>query len=382
MASPDAPAAADEPISASAADDMACSRALIIVALVIGAAAALTSNQVRDSGGEGEGSGVFPVVVNTWAANGFQSAGGRAWEVLSKERGSSLDAVEKGCSLCEELQCDGTVGYGGSPDETGETTLDAMIMDGVTMNIGAVSDLRNIRNAISVARKVLDHTSHTMLAGNQATKFAVQMGFEKQSLSTNNSIGIWQKWKRNNCQPNFWMNVSPSPTSSCGPYRANRKISSYDLTQSSNEVSSKNHDTIGMVAIDTRGIIAAGTSTNGARHKIAGRVGDSPIPGAGAYADQDVGGAAATGDGDVMMRFLPSFLAVEEMRRGQTPKEAGETAIKRIVAKYPSFQGAMVVLHKSGEHAAVCHGLPGGSFPYTLASPATGKATVFSVNCL
>lgn len=347
-----------------------------------GVLATLTSNHLLHLAGEKQRDiAVFPVVINTWASNGFQSAGAKAWKVLLAN-GSALDAVEKGCTVCEELQCDGTVGFGGSPDETGETTLDAMIMDGVTMNIGAVSDLRGIREAISVARKVLDHTAHTMLAGNQATQFAVQMGFEEGSLTTKKSKEIWKKWRQDKCQPNFWRNVSPDPLGSCGPYKVKRSISKEESVRNSNAIDSHNHDTIGMIAIDANGLIAAGTSTNGARHKIPGRVGDSPIPGAGAYADQDVGGAAATGDGDVMMRFLPSYLAVEEMRRGQTPKEAGETALKRITAKYPSFQGAMVVLSKNGEHAAVCHGLPGGKFPYTLANASTQQASVFYVDCI
>ena len=354
------------------------SKALIILGFVIsGVLATLTSNHLRQNE---ENTPLFPVVINTWAANGFQNAGAKAWKVLNEEGGAALDAVERGCSVCEKLQCDGTVGFGGSPDEKGETTLDAMIMDGVTMNIGAVSDLRRIPNAISVARKVLHHTAHTMLAGDQATSFAVQMGFKEQSLTTNKSQDIWSHWKQNNCQPNFWRNVSPDPSRHCGPYKAKEKFQ--NVLHSSNKIDSKNHDTVGMVAVDKRGIIAAGTSTNGARHKIPGRVGDSPIPGAGAYADQDVGGAAATGDGDVMMRFLPSLLAVEGMRHGKSPKDAGEMAIRRIVSKYPDFQGAMVVLSKTGQHAAVCHGLPGGQFPYTLGNPSTGEAKVFYVDCL
>jgi len=107
--------------------------------------------------------------------------------------------------VCEREQCDTTVGYGGSPDENGETTLDAMIMDGKTMNIGAVAALREIKDAISVAKHVLYNTKHTLIVGDQATNFAVSMGFKRESLSTTESQEIWQNWKNRNCQPNFWL---------------------------------------------------------------------------------------------------------------------------------------------------------------------------------
>ena len=126
-----------------------------------------------------------------------------------------------------------------------------------------------------------------------------------------------------------------------------------------------------MVAIDTTGSVAAGTSTNGATFKIPGRVGDSPIPGSGAYADSDVGGAAATGDGDVMMRFLPSYLAVELMRNGMPPKLSAQTAIERIINKHPDFSGALVPVNKAGRIGAACHGL-NAPFPFTVANPTTG----------
>lgn len=311
---------------------------------------------------------MLPVIVNTWP---FTNATESAWNVVYNEKRSALDAVEKGCSTCEEQQCDGTVGFGGSPDENGETTLDAMIMDGTTMNVGAVAALRRVKNAISVARHVLHYTKHSMLAGSQATEFASQMGFKVESLETNTSRDMWLKWKEQNCQPNFWMNVSPDSQKSCGPYTPQK------LKNIFNE---KNHDTIGMVAVDGEGHIAAGTSTNGARHKIPGRVGDSPIPGSGAYADGMVGGAAATGDGDVMMRFLPSFLAVEEMRRGASPNQAAHTAINRIIQYHSEFSGAVIVVRIDGKYGAACHGME--NFKYSVCNPTLGKVTVNSVPCM
>lgn len=144
--------------------------------------------------------------------------------------GTALDAVEAGCTQCEIDQCDGTVGYGGSPDETGETTLDALIMDGKTRAAGSVGCLRRVKNAIGVARAVLEHTSHTLLVGDQATAFAVEMGFRgllnsalhsptEESLSTPKSQQVWADWKKADCQPNYWVNVTPNSTQSCGPYK-------------------------------------------------------------------------------------------------------------------------------------------------------------------
>ncbi|XP_058838715.1 putative N(4)-(beta-N-acetylglucosaminyl)-L-asparaginase GL17147 [Topomyia yanbarensis] len=334
----------------------------------------------------------LPLVINTWA---FTNATLRAHQSLTVGEFTALDALVEGCSVCEREQCDGTVGYGGSPDENGETTLDAMVMDGTTMNVGAVAALREIKHAIAVARHVLENTKHTMLVGDQATEFAVMMGFSRESLQTDRSKGMWQEWQNNHCQPNFWENVIPSPSTSCGPYEpiSANSISHQLMMGSSNEIYSQqemsdepqfgryNHDTIGMIVIDTASHVVAGTSTNGARNKIPGRVGDSPIPGAGAYADSSVGAAAATGDGDVMMRFMPSLLAVEGLRQGLSPQQAGEVALARITKHYPSFVGGIVVATKLGEYGAACHGIP--EFPYSVAEGhgQEKKVVVKKVSC-
>lgn len=317
----------------------------------------------------------IPIVITTWS---FTNSTVKAWEVLNNG-GTALDAVEQGASVCEDQQCDGTVGYGGSPDENGETTLDALIMNGRTMNIGAVGGLRRIKHAISVARHVLDHTKHSFLVGELATQFAVEMGFQEESLTTSVSKKLWMKWhNEHHCQPNFWLNVSPDPTRNCGPYQKH-EYSQHLLKKSHLNVDRFNHDTIGMVAIDQHGDIAAGTSTNGAKYKIPGRIGDSPIPGSGAYADNDVGGAAATGDGDVMLRFLPSFLTVEEMRRGSSPTDAAKTAVARIASHYPDFMGAVVALKNDGEYGAACHGI--NTFPYVVYDKKQSSYQIVNVSC-
>lgn len=315
----------------------------------------------------------IPIIVNTW---GFTDATAKAWDVLSSG-GSGLDAVVAGCTRCEELQCDGTVGYGGSPDEQGETTLDAMVMHGPTHGVGAVGSLRRVKNAVGVARAVMEHTQHTMLVGELATNFALEMGFKETSLSTNHSTQMWRDWKDTNCQPNFRKNVSPDPSRFCGPYQP---IKPSEAPPSAVRfIDSSNHDTIGMLAVDHQGNCFAATSTNGARHKVPGRVGDSPLPGAGAYVDNEVGAAAATGDGDVMMRFLPSFKAVDLMRQGLSPSKACKQALSPVKKYYPGFSGAVVCVNNKGEHGAACHGLK--KFPYSVRKAGMSDVSVVEIVC-
>jgi isoaspartyl peptidase/L-asparaginase-like protein (Ntn-hydrolase superfamily) len=312
-----------------------------------------------------------PLVLSTWD---YPAAVSAAWAAVNSD-GSALDGVESGVNYCELNQCRGSVGYGNHPDEHGETTLDAMIMDGPSHDAGSVACLRNVRRAISVARNVLEHTETTLLAGELATKFARTMGFPIESLSTNASRAHHSEWKKNSCQPNFWRNVSPDPKEHCGPYRPAKIHSSHKHAITGPD----NHDTIGMIVIDKDGKIAVGTSTNGLDHKIPGRVGDTPVVGSGGYVDQEVGAAAATGDGDIMMRFVPSYQAVESMRQGLSPQDAANDAIRRIVRKYPKFQGALIATNTTGHFAIACHGWQ--TFPYTFANP-DNHVTIQEITCM
>ncbi|XP_033489668.1 N(4)-(beta-N-acetylglucosaminyl)-L-asparaginase isoform X2 [Epinephelus lanceolatus] len=317
----------------------------------------------------------LPVVINTWP---FKNAAAAAWSAL-QSGGSALDAVEKGCARCEIEQCDGSVGYGGSPDETGETTLDAMIMNGDTMEVGAVADLRRIKNAIGVARAVMEHTEHTLLVGESASVFAENMGFIAEDLTTNTSVNIFSQWLKGNCQPNYRKNVMPDPSKYCGPYKPKATLLRNRRAQ---RASIHSHDTIGMLALDQDGHVAAGTSTNGLKHKVPGRVGDSPIAGAGAYADSSAGAAAATGDGDVMMRFLPSYLAVELMRAGADPSAACKTAISRIKRHYSEFFGAIICANTTGHYGAACNKVPGFSqFHFMVSNSEADIPLLKSVDC-
>ncbi|KAL5291201.1 AGA.2 family protein [Megaselia abdita] len=309
----------------------------------------------------------LPFVINTWD---YEIATSKSWSTL-KKTGNSLEAVVEGISGCEKHidRCNFKVGYGGSPDELGETSLDAMILDGSSLNMGAVANVRSIRYPIKVAKHVLLHTDHSILAGEEATEFAVKMGFKRESFFSNNSKQIHSDWINNNCQPNYWNNVTPDPRKSCGPYKANDNLSAtYNFHK--NRIDNHSHDTIGMVVINEKGSIFTGTSTNGLTHKIAGRVGDAPIPGSGSYCNDQYGAAVCTGNGDITMRHLPTFLAVEFLRNGLSPKEAADKVRRRILDRYQYKNWfALIVVDKDGNYAAVCHDGSGyrDHFPYTVA---------------
>lgn len=318
---------------------------------------------------------LLPLIINTW---NFSAATAQTWQPLNAGA-PALSVVVEGCSICESLQCDGSVGYGNHPDDIGETTLDALVMDGQTMQIGAVGDLRRVKDAIRVAAAVMNFSKHTLLVGESATKFAKAIGFTEESLSTNKSVQEFKQWQQKNCQPNYWKNVFPDPSKSCGPYSPSPSNKLGVQADGRQEISGENHDTIGIVAIDRMSNVAAGVSTNGLNHKVHGRVGDSPIPGAGGYADNEVGGAAATGDGDIMMRFLPSFFIVEQMRMGVHPDEACTNAIKKIMKHYPDFSGAVVAATINGTYGAACHN---ANFVYNIQNPSMPRMMTVPVTCI
>jgi len=182
------------------------------------------------------------------------------------------------------------------------------------MDVGSVGAIKRVQHAISVARKVMENTYHTLLVGEAASDFAREFGFTDMSLSTSHSADMWSSWFKNDKKPD---------------YRKDPK------TPANSDHKKVGHDTIGMLALDSDGSIACGTTTNGCSYKIPGRVGDSPIAGAGAYCETGVGGATATGDGDQMMRFLPAFAAVNFMRAGDSPTVACQKAIEPITKFYP-----------------------------------------------
>jgi isoaspartyl peptidase/L-asparaginase-like protein (Ntn-hydrolase superfamily) len=269
----------------------------------------------------------LPIVISTW--NHGLPANEAAWKILS-EGGYSLDAVEAGVRVPEADPEVITVGYGGIPDASGKVTLDACIMD-EKGRAGSVACLENIIHAISVARLVMEKTPHVMLAGKGALEFALDNGFKKENLLTPKMKEEWKKWKKEKREFSTKINIENQPH--------------------------ENHDTIGMVAIDKDGRISGACTTSGMGYKMPGRVGDSPIIGAGLFVDGDFGGAAATGTGELVMKTLGSFLVVEMMRSGMTPAEACEQAVKRIAKKIPDYkkhQVGFIALNKSGEYGSFC----------------------------
>ncbi len=256
-----------------------------------------------------------PIVISTWS-HGL-TAGKTAMELL-KSGSTSLETVEKGINVVEKDPSITSVGLGGYPDADGNVTLDASIMDWKG-NAGAVAYLQNIITPISVARMVMEKTKHILLAGAGALEFAKSKGFEEKNLLTDIAKEKWLKWKRGKAEL-----ISPH----------------------------LNHDTIGLLAIDKMGNISGGVSTSGWAFKLPGRIGDSPIIGAGLFVDNEVGAACSTGLGEEAIKSAGSFLIVEKMRDGYSPFEACKYAIERINRKTSNrhkFQLAFIAINKNGE---------------------------------
>ncbi len=266
-----------------------------------------------------------PVVISTWEMG--LKANKVAWDLLIN-KGTALDAVEAGVRVVEADPAERSVGYGGRPDRNGHVTLDACIMD-EHANIGAVACMEHIKHPISVARAVMEKSPHVMLVGDGALEFALGQGFKKENLLTPESEREWREWLK--------------------------------TAQYQPPVNVENHDTIGILALDVHGNLSGACSTSGMPFKMHGRVGDSPIIGAGLYIDNEVGGAAATGHGEEMIRIAGSHYVVELMRQGLSPEAACKEAVKRILmsqrkrGKDPmDIQVGFIALSKTGEYGAFC----------------------------
>lgn len=286
---------------------------------------------------------VKPIVLSTWRF-GIE-ANAAAWEVL-KNNGRALDAVEAGVKIPEGNPDERSVGYGGRPDRDGRVTLDACIMDEFS-NIGSVACLEYIKHPISVARLVMEKSPHVMLVGAGALQFALEKGFKKENLLTVESEKEWKEWL---------------------------KTSEY-LPKANIE----NHDTIGMIALDAQGNLSGACTTSGMAFKMHGRVGDSPIIGAGLFVDNEIGAATATGHGEEVIRVVGCHLVVELMRQGKSPQKACEEAVNRIVKQIKNrgkelkdIQVGFIALNKNGEYGSYC---VQGGFNYAV-HDATGNRLI------
>lgn len=266
-----------------------------------------------------------PIVLSTW--NFGLKANEAAWEILIKN-GKALDAVEAGVKIPEGDPTERSVGYGGRPDRDGRVTLDACIMD-ENANIGSVACLEFIKHPISVARAVMEKTPHVMLVGDGAFQFALSQGFKKENLLVEASEKEWQDWLKSS-------NYKPI-------------------------VNIENHDTIGMIALDANGDLSGACTTSGMAYKMHGRVGDSPIIGAGLYVDNEIGAATATGHGEEVIRIAGCHLVVELMRQGKSPEDACKEAVSRVVnltakrkKNLKDIQVGFIALNKKGEYGSYC----------------------------
>ncbi len=285
----------------------------------------------------------FPRFISTWK---FGQAVNEAALKTVQQGGSMLDAIEKGIWVAEADAQNASVGLGGIPAANGRVQLDACLMTGPDHNAGAVAGIEDILHPISVARKVMEQTIHVMLVGEGARQFALDHGFEKTNLLTDEQKKNYEEFLKKQA--------------------AGRK--------EEQEVDENHHDTIALLGVDGDGNLYGGCSTSGWGFKVPGRVGDSPIIGSGLYLDNEVGAAGATGIGENVMRHCASFMIVEEMRHGASPQQAIEKVIQRIAKKDPRDAEKLainfVAINRRGETGAA--GTSKG-FAYAVTDPDASK---------
>lgn len=259
------------------------------------------------------------IVLSTWRHG--MAANEKAWEVISRG-GSALDAAEQGVMVTESDFTNRSVGLGGRPDRDGHVTLDACIQDH-DGRCGGVAFLEHFEHPISIARKVMEETPHVLIVGKGARQFALEQGFKEKRMVIPEVKEQWEEWLKKS------------------EYKPKANI--------------ENHDTIGLICMDKEGRLAGSCTTSGLAYKMHGRVGDSPIIGAGLFVDGDVGAAVATGVGEMVIRTAGSHSVVELMRHGASPEEACHDVIKRILKKHPASENMQVgflAISRSGEHGS------------------------------
>lgn len=292
---------------------------------------------------QGKPKGTTPLIITSHTNEAGQDAMKAGWEIL-RNGGTAVDAVEKAANIIEVDPEDTSVGYGGLPNEHGVVQLDSSFMDGKTYSAGAVACLENIKTPSSVAKLVMQRTDHVLLVGKGALDFARAWGFTEENLLTEKARRIWLRWKEE---------LSPNDDWGEPEHLQNiRKMESYwhDFPDIEHH-----YGTTNVLAIDKNGDIAGCTTTSGLSFKLNGRVGDSPIIGAGLYVDNEVGAAAATGRGEDVIKSCASYYMVLRMKEGRTPQQACEDALRMIIARYknvnPDFYPSekFVAINRFGE---------------------------------
>jgi N4-(beta-N-acetylglucosaminyl)-L-asparaginase len=283
-------------------------------------------------------------VVVIASANGLKATA-KAMELI-KQGTDALDAVVAGVNIVEDDPKDMSVGYGGFPNEDGVVELDASVMHGATGRGGAVASIRNIKNPSRVAKKVMERSDHVLLVGEGALRFARAHGFKEENLLTDETREAWLRWKENMSAEDDWL---PEHT-----------IDSQNIGETF-RAALRNHGTINCNGLDLSGNISGCTTTSGMAFKLPGRVGDSPILGAGLYVDNEVGAAGSTGRGEANLLACSSVLIVESMRQGKSPTDACLMACERIARMTkmkrlldekgrPKFQVNFYAITKKGEY--------------------------------
>lgn len=290
-----------------------------------------------------QGAAVKPLIITSHTNQTGQNAMEAGWEIL-KNGGTAVDAVEKAANIIEVDPEDTSVGYGGLPNENGVVQLDSSFMDGKTYSAGAVACLENIKTPASVARLVMEHTDHVLIVGPGALQFAKAWGFQEENLLTDKARRIWLRWKE-----------EMSPNDDWGaPEHIQKIIRKESYWQDFPDIE-HHYGTTNVLAIDSKGDIAGCTTTSGLSFKLNGRVGDSPIIGAGLYVDNEVGAAGATGRGEDVIKSCASYYIVMRMREGRTPQQACEDALKMIADRYkkvnPDFfpSEKFVAINRNGD---------------------------------
>lgn len=304
----------------------------------------------------GQSRGSRPIVVSS--ANGLRATA-KAMEMIRQGK-DTLDAVVAGVAIVEDDPKDMSVGYGGLPNEDGVVELDASVMHGPTRRAGAVAAIQRIKNPAQVAKLVMERTGHVLLVGPGALRFAVAHGFKETDLLTDEARIVWLRWKERMSDDDSWgpgLASPPDPKQSKlydgTPVRAEL------LALADEYIAHPPTGTINCMAVNERGDISGTTTTSGLFHKLAGRVGDSPLIGCGLFVDNEVGAAGSTGLGEEVIKINGAHTVVEMMRKGMSPTNASLEACKRIAANYindmsklKKFSVSFYAVNKNGEHGA------------------------------